>query len=99
MSGKVQTNAHPEAHLPHGEHSIIPHPPPDDLHAYDKEASKAVPFPDTGWRGDPKIPSQEGGDSEKDFLNKPPYTWKSEGDLFKAKYTTCVPSLIFVKSR
>lgn len=40
------------------------------------------PIPDTGWTG--PIPSQKGGDYEKDFLNKPPYSWNS--DKFHAKY-------------
>ncbi|KAI0806318.1 Mss4-like protein [Irpex lacteus] len=64
-----------------GEHSNIPHPPPEDEH----QPSHTKPIPDTGWKG--LLPSQKGGDDEPDFLNKPPYTWKSEGNKFVPKYT------------
>ncbi|KAJ3554538.1 hypothetical protein NM688_g3051 [Phlebia brevispora] len=79
---KVQPNAHPEAELLQGEYSAIPHPPPEDQH----EKAHMKPIPDTGWRGNPAVPSNHGGDEEADFLNKPPYTWQSTGDLFKVKY-------------
>lgn len=76
----VKANAHPDAEVHQGEHSSIPHPPPEDHHS--KPSMK--PIPETGWTG--PIPSQEGGDREEDFLNKPPYNWKSEGDKFVPKY-------------
>lgn len=81
--GDVHANIHPEAKQHQGEHSNVPHPPPED-----NQEHKA--FPDTGWRGTPKIPSQDGGDGEQDFMNKPPYSWKSENDIFKVKYRTSV---------
>ena len=31
------------------------------------------------------FPSQQVGTYEEDFMHKPPYEWKSEGDLFKVK--------------
>ncbi len=77
----VKSNAHPDAPMHKGEHSGIPHPPPEDQH----QPSHTKPIPDTGWKG--PLPSQKGGDDEPDFLNKPPYTWKSEGDKFVPKYT------------
>ncbi|KAI0077896.1 hypothetical protein K474DRAFT_1661129 [Panus rudis PR-1116 ss-1] len=78
----VKPNAHPDAELHQGEHSIIPHPPPDE-HPQNKAYK---PFPDTGWTGTPDIPSKDGGYSEEDFLHKPPYEWRSEGDKFVPKY-------------
>ncbi|TCD66440.1 hypothetical protein EIP91_001377 [Steccherinum ochraceum] len=81
---RIHTNVHPEADLHQGEHSYIPHPPPDDHH----ERHEYKAFPDTGWRGEPKIPSSKGGADELEFLHKPPYEWKSEGGRFEAKYTT-----------
>jgi hypothetical protein len=86
-NGPVKPNVHPEAPKHEGEHSTIPHPPPED---HPKQEIK--PAPETGWTG--PIPSQEGGDSEPDFLNKPPYTWKSEGDKFVAKYTRFVQTML-----
>ena len=50
------------------------------------ESSSRDAFPDTGWRGEPLIPSSRGGSNEKDFMKKPPYDWTGEGDLFKPKY-------------
>lgn len=91
----IRPNAHPESELKKGEHSMIPHPPPEDYHAHGFSHEDIKPTPDTGWRGQPDVPSQEGGDYEADFLNKPPYDWRSEGDLFKAKYTSYVV-LLFV---
>lgn len=79
---KIRPNAHPEAELRQGEHSSIPHPPPEDHH----ENRKYKTIPDTGWRGQPDVPSKEGGDGEVNFLSKPPYTWKDELDLFEPKY-------------
>lgn len=43
------------------------------------------PAPETGWEGE--VPSRNGGDGEKDFLNKPPYRWTS--DKFVKKYERC----------
>lgn len=74
----VKPNVHSEAKLHRGEHSSIPHPPPEDHHA----GQGYKPTPDTGWTG--PVPSQQGGDAEQDFLNKPPYTWISE--KFVPKY-------------
>ena len=84
-NGQVKINAHPDAKSLEGQHSTIPHPPPEDRHKREHK-----PIPDTGWRGQPNIPSQQGGDGENDFLNKPPYTWHSEGNLFEPKYYACV---------
>ncbi|KAI0710083.1 Mss4-like protein [Earliella scabrosa] len=80
---RVHPNVHPEAHRsqPDGSHSDVHHPPPEDDPLL-RPTNKSVP--DTGWRG--SIPSQHGGDQEEDFMNKPPYHWKSEGNLFKPKY-------------
>ena len=83
---QVKVNIHPGAELHQGEHSLIPHPPPEDHH--DNRDYKTIP--DTGWRGKSDVPSEGGGDGEDNFVNKPPYTWKSEGNLFKPKYYTCV---------
>ncbi|KAH9940995.1 Mss4-like protein [Amylocystis lapponica] len=80
----VEPNAHPDAPIHNGPQYTIPHPPPED-HA---EPTRLKAHPDTGWRGQPPIPSREGGKGDPNFLHKPPYTWKSEGDLFKPKYTT-----------
>lgn len=82
----VQPNAHPESDVKRGEHSTIPHPPPEDHPKNDPVVHK--PIPDTGWRGQPSLPSQQGGTGETDFMNKPPYWWKSEGDKFKVKYVS-----------
>ncbi|KAH8100898.1 Mss4-like protein [Cristinia sonorae] len=79
---KIHPNVHPDSQFHPGEHSAVPHPPPQDHH----RAGDNKPFPDTGWRGRPEIPSVNGGDGEEDFLHKPPYNWKSEGGLFKPKY-------------
>lgn len=86
-NSRVKPNVHPEAPKHQGEHSSIPHPPPED---HPGQAFK--PAPDTGWTG--PIPSQKGGDREEDFLNKPPYTWESEGDKFVAKYTRSVKAVL-----
>lgn len=83
----LHVNAHPDSHLEETEHSVIPHPPTEDHHG-DSDGHKDIP--DTGWTGQPPIPSQEGGDYETDFMNKPPYFWKSEGDKFKKHYTSWV---------
>ncbi|EKM57758.1 uncharacterized protein PHACADRAFT_90575 [Phanerochaete carnosa HHB-10118-sp] len=75
---RVKPNAHPEAEVREGEHSTIPHPPPEDRH----EKLRYKPTPDTGWTA--PIPSRQGGDTEHDFLTKPPYSWTS--DKFVPKY-------------
>jgi hypothetical protein len=82
----VKANVHPDAPIHKGEHSTIPHPPPQD-----QERNRMKPVPDTGWKA--PLPSKDGGDKEPDFLNKPPYSWKSEGNKFVPKYTACVPYL------
>lgn len=78
----VQPNVHPEApkHKPDGAQSVVPHPPPEDHH----DIPRQKPIPNTGWKG--PIPSHEGGSSEEGFMHKPPYDWRSEGDLFEPKY-------------
>ena len=76
----MKSNVHPDATIHKGEHSSIPHPPPQDL-----QPNRFKPLPDTGWKG--PVPSLQGGDSEHNFLKKPPYVWQSEGDKFKSKYT------------
>lgn len=75
-STKMSEKKHVHAHLK----SFIPQPPPGLKESMKKD------FPDTGWEGD--LPSKEGGDYEKDFMNKPPYFWKS--DKFEVTYTSCV---------
>ncbi|OSX58734.1 hypothetical protein POSPLADRAFT_1151301 [Postia placenta MAD-698-R-SB12] len=80
----VKVNAHPDSTVHKGTHSNIPHPPPGDRPHCSPTVNK--PIPDTGWRGQPLIPSKDGGTREKDFIHKPPYKWESEGDLFKPKY-------------
>ncbi|KAI0360094.1 hypothetical protein OH77DRAFT_1509296 [Trametes cingulata] len=81
-NGAVHPNVHPEApkKKPDGPHSEIPHPPPEDHH----QVAPNKPFPYTGWDG--PIPSQQGGNTEEDFMHKPPYAWKPKDDAFKAKY-------------
>lgn len=81
---RQQNIAHPFAHVEQGPHNAIPHPPPED-HP-NENPPRTRPIPDTGWRGDPPIPSKDGGSGEKDFMKKPPYEWVSEGDKFKVKY-------------
>lgn len=54
-------------------------PKPTEVHVTEKKSP-----PDTGWPYD--VPSKEGGDGEPDFMHKPPYFWKSEGDKFKPTY-------------
>ncbi|KAA1467314.1 hypothetical protein DENSPDRAFT_235739 [Dentipellis sp. KUC8613] len=49
-------------------------------------SDKPKPIPDTGWRGQPPVPSSAGGESEPDYMHKPPYYWTSEGDLFQPQY-------------
>lgn len=83
----VVANAHSASDSHPGEHSAIHHPPPED-HTKANPAEKEIP--DTGWIGRPAIPSEKGGEEEEDFLNKPPYTWKSEGDKFVRKYERSV---------
>ncbi|GAA95032.1 hypothetical protein E5Q_01687 [Mixia osmundae IAM 14324] len=63
--------------------------------ALDKSKDKDLPDGEnaltdigTGWEGSPDIPSKDGGDSETDFMSKPPYKWESTGDKFKVKYTS-----------
>ncbi|EJF64593.1 hypothetical protein DICSQDRAFT_144357 [Dichomitus squalens LYAD-421 SS1] len=83
--GYVKPNAHPEAPKTNPrerEHSDIYHPPADN--GPSKAGASKTQFPETGWNG--PIPSQSGGDKEQDFMNKPPYFWKSEGDRFKRKH-------------
>lgn len=84
LKGGILPNAHPEAAPHQGEHYTVPHPPREDH--INKPKSKS--FSDAGWRGTPEIPSREGGDEEKDFMSKPPYWWKSEGNKFIPGYTT-----------
>lgn len=74
----VQANAHPDRIVHPGENSDIHHPPPTEGPKPEKEV------PDTGWRG--PIPSEQGGTEEKDYMNKPPYNWKSKDDKFVPKY-------------
>ena len=81
-SNHVKPNAHPEAPVHYGPHSRIPHPPPEDHPTRNTHETHEIP--DTGWRGE--LPSRKGGTYEKDYMHKPPYEWKSEGDRFKAKY-------------
>ncbi len=81
---RIKPNVHPEGDVHQGKFSAIPHPLPEDHHA----RPQFKPIPDTGWKGQPSVPSQSGGSDEVDFLNKPPYFWKSEGDKFQAKYVT-----------
>ncbi|EIM91012.1 uncharacterized protein STEHIDRAFT_49041 [Stereum hirsutum FP-91666 SS1] len=78
----LHVNAHPGYYHEETEHSVIPHPPDEE------QKSGHEDFPDTGWRGQPPTPSQDGGDSEKDFMHKPPYLWKSDGDKFEKHYTS-----------
>ncbi|KAI0682844.1 Mss4-like protein [Cytidiella melzeri] len=77
----IKTNVHPDAPMHKGEHFTIPHPPPQD-----QQQNKSKPIPETGWNA--PVPSKDGGADEPDFMNKPPYTWKSEGNKFVAAYTT-----------
>ncbi|TFY55698.1 hypothetical protein EVG20_g9222 [Dentipellis fragilis] len=49
-------------------------------------SDKPKPIPDTGWRGQPPVPSSAGGESEPDYIHKPPYYWTSKGDLFQPRY-------------
>ncbi|KAG2140132.1 Mss4-like protein [Suillus clintonianus] len=83
----LATDAHTESQTKTGPHSSIHHTPPEDhTHQADKKS-----IPDTGWRGSPPIPSSDGGDSEKDWMSKPPYNWSPargpDGEeLFKTKY-------------
>ncbi|PSR72929.1 hypothetical protein PHLCEN_2v11166 [Hermanssonia centrifuga] len=72
---RIKPNVHPEGDVHQGKFSAIPHPLPEDHHA----RPQFKPIPDTGWKGQPSVPSQSGGSDEVDFLNKPPYFWKSEG--------------------
>ncbi|KDQ57221.1 hypothetical protein JAAARDRAFT_688731 [Jaapia argillacea MUCL 33604] len=88
----VSHSIHATSHTYQGPHSSIPHPPPQDhhdpaIHESHPDSNKK-PIPDTGWRGSPPIPSQDGGDYELDYLNKPPYKWDSDGGKFIVKYTS-----------
>jgi len=56
-----------------GHQSDIPKP-------QERKGPKEPPY--TGW--DDEVPSKDGGDSEKDWLHKPPYNWSS--DKFKADW-------------
>ncbi|KAG1804762.1 Mss4-like protein [Suillus plorans] len=61
------------------------------FHHHPDRSDDKKPIPDTGWRGSPPIPSSDGGDSEKDWMSKPPYNWLpargvSGEELFKTKY-------------
>ncbi len=83
----VHPNVHPETKKQkpaEAAHSDVLHPPPED----DPTRKPQKSFPDTGWRG--PIPSQKGGSYEEGFMHKPPYEWKSDGDLFKPKYHSYV---------
>ncbi|GJE96560.1 hypothetical protein PsYK624_127570 [Phanerochaete sordida] len=77
---RVTANAHPQLDSREDEHSSTQHPPPEDHPA----KSKSKPIPDTDWPG--PVPSKQGGDTERDFLNKPPYNWTS--DEFAPKYVS-----------
>lgn len=90
---RIKSNVYPKAVLKEGEHYVLPYPPPEDYHAYGFSHEDFKPIPDTGWRGKPDVPSHKGGDYEADFLNKPPYDWQGEDNLFQAKYTSCVDLL------
>lgn len=79
---RVKPNVHPEAPVHKGPHSRIPHSPPED-HP-ERNTHEAHKIPDTGWHGE--LPSHEGGTYEKHYMRKPPYEWKSDGELFKPKY-------------
>ncbi|KIJ67055.1 hypothetical protein HYDPIDRAFT_109048 [Hydnomerulius pinastri MD-312] len=85
----LTVNAHPESQARQGTHSTIHHPPED--HTHHDTSGDSKPIPDTGWRGEPATPSSDGGDSEKDWFNKPPYRWTPacgpDGkELFVTKY-------------
>ncbi|KAG1733594.1 Mss4-like protein [Suillus paluster] len=87
----LTTNAHPESQAKTGPHSSIYHPPPEDHTHHQDHPSDKKSIPDTGWRGSPPIPSSNGGDSEKDWMSKPPYNWtpargQDGEELFKTKY-------------
>ncbi|KAG1887321.1 Mss4-like protein [Suillus subluteus] len=87
----LATNVHPESQTKTRPHSSFRHPSPEDhTHQADYSGDKKS-IPDTGWRGSPPIPSSDGGDSEKDWMSKPPYNWSPARDqdgkeLFKTKY-------------
>ncbi|KAH9928669.1 uncharacterized protein B0H18DRAFT_1000064 [Fomitopsis serialis] len=76
-------------HRAQGTQSHIPHPPPEDHPTHETRG-----IPDTGWRGE--LPSMKGGTYEQDYMRKPPYEWKSEGGLFKAKYYRRSPPLMLL---
>ncbi|KAI0951087.1 hypothetical protein AcW1_008222 [Taiwanofungus camphoratus] len=86
LDHNVQPNVHPHVPVDEGEQTSMPHPPPED-HLHNNPVVRK-PIPDTGWWGQPPIPSKDGGTLERDFIHKPPYVWKSEGDLFVPKYTS-----------
>ncbi|KAG2133630.1 uncharacterized protein EDB93DRAFT_1242781 [Suillus bovinus] len=83
-------NVHPESQTKAQPHSCFHRPSPEG-HVQRADRSPGKSIPDTGWRGSPPIPSSDGGDSEKDWISKPPYNWSparsAEGEeLFKTKY-------------
>lgn len=89
------TDVYPDTRLEqHTDYSLMPHPPAEDRH--EKKQGQKATTPDTGWRGQPAIPSQNGGDYEKDFINMPPYSWKSEDDIFQCHYRSSVHCTHFV---
>lgn len=73
---------HTQFHL--DKHPAILHPLPDAQWGH---------IPDTGWRGDPPVPSRDGGDGDIDFMSKPPYNWKSEGGKFEPKHYSYVAQM------
>ena len=79
----VRTDARPGEQLG-GELSAVPPPFPEDHHVN----SGIKPVSNAGCEG--PVPSKKGGDSEYDFMNKPPYNWKSGSDKFVPKYATWV---------
>ncbi|TFY80661.1 hypothetical protein EWM64_g3354 [Hericium alpestre] len=90
MPNPIHPQAHPDSIIEPGtgEANIV-HPPPQDHPALNVPNNQR-PIPDTGWRGQPSVPSSAGGDSEKNFMRKPPYFWKGEPGMFIPKYTsTC----------
>ena len=74
------TTVHPRSHSGNSHF-------PSQIHS----GNDAKETSETGWKG--AIPSHDGGDTEEDFLHKPPYEWKSHGDSFKPKYRSYVFSL------
>jgi hypothetical protein len=87
----LATNVHLESQIKTGPHYYSHHSSPrDHTHQVDHLTGKKS-IPNTGWHGSPPIPSSDGGDSEKDWMSKPPYNWSPERgtdseELFKTKY-------------